>query len=41
MDGIIAIKEIINKSAYDPIRIVMVITSTIESERAECMQLEA
>jgi CheY-like chemotaxis protein len=41
MDGITALKKIRKKPAYDPIRIVMVTTSTIESERAECMQLGA
>ncbi len=41
MDGITALKEIRSKRAFDPIKIVMVTTSTIDSEIEECLQLGA
>jgi two-component system, response regulator len=41
MDGITALEEIRKNPTYDPIRIIMVTTSTIESEIARCSQLGA
>ena len=41
MDGITTLKEIRSKPIFDPIRIVMVTTSTIDTEIENCMQLGA